>query len=160
MGRPDRVRRASGRSQGFTLIELVVVLVIAGAITAVVPPLIANAFPGIQLKGAARELGAAMRYARNHALTSRKESVVTVDAESRRVSVTGKEGGFSLPEALDIKMLTAESESSGERTGAIRFFPQGGSTGGRITLAFNERSYSVDVDWLTGQVRVMQDVER
>ena len=34
------------------------------------------------------------------------------------------------------------------------FFPDGSSTGGRITLRSEVSAYRVDVDWLTGQVRV------
>jgi len=42
-----------------------------------------------------------------------------------------------------------------EKTGSIRFFPDGGSNGGRITLAAGERKFEVDVDWLTGRVAIL-----
>ena len=42
-----------------------------------------------------------------------------------------------------------------ERQGSIRFFPDGGSNGGRITVASGERKYEVDVDWLTGRVAIL-----
>ena len=43
-----------------------------------------------------------------------------------------------------------------DKVGAIRFFPDGGSNGGRITLAAGERKYDVDVDWLTGRVAIQE----
>jgi general secretion pathway protein H len=43
-----------------------------------------------------------------------------------------------------------------ERQGAIRFFPDGGSNGGRVTVASGERKYEVDVDWLTGRVAILE----
>ena len=46
------------------------------------------------------------------------------------------------------------SEVEEGNRGRIRFFPDGSSTGGRVTLTSDERLYHVDVDWLTGQVRV------
>ena len=52
-----------------------------------------------------------------------------------------------------VLLLAACSEQD---TGAIRFFPDGSSTGGRVTLMVGERSYAVDVDWLTGRVRVLE----
>ena len=43
----------------------------------------------------------------------------------------------------------AESESSGARAG-IRYFKDGSSSGGTLPLVWNERRYSIDVNWLTG----------
>ena len=43
---------------------------------------------------------------------------------------------------------------SDDKVGAIRFYPDGSSTGGRITVASGERKYLVDVDWLTGRVSI------
>jgi len=42
-----------------------------------------------------------------------------------------------------------------EKTGSIRFFPDGGSNGGRITVASGDRKFEVDVDWLTGRVAIL-----
>jgi general secretion pathway protein H len=35
---------------------------------------------------------------------------------------------------------------------SILFFPDGGSTGGRLTLATGDRRRLIAVDWLTGRV--------
>jgi general secretion pathway protein H len=42
-----------------------------------------------------------------------------------------------------------------DRVGAIRFYPDGGSNGGRVTLAAGERKFEIDVDWLTGRIAVL-----
>jgi len=55
---------------------------------------------------------------------------------------------------LELKLYAAQSEVSSERRGSIRFYPDGSSTGGRITVAAGERKYLVDVDWLTGRVSI------
>lgn len=142
--------------QGFTLLELIVVLAIAAVAVAVVPPLIAQAIPGTQLKGAAREVAAGLRYARNRALTSDEEAVLMLDIKGRKFSVSGRKRQYPIPDGLDLTLLTAESEMRGEKKGGIRFFPDGGSTGGRISLATSKRQYDVDVDWLTGKVRILE----
>ncbi len=144
------------RAGGFTLIELMVVLVIAGLLLTVLPPLFSAALPGVQLKGAAREVASALRFARDRAVTRQQESTLTLDLESREYRVSGRERPYSLPSGLDVELFTVRSEQSDEDTGAIRFFPDGSSTGGRVTLMVGERSYAVDVDWLTGRVRVLQ----
>jgi len=59
-----------------------------------------------------------------------------------------------LPKGIDLKLYTAQSEVTSERKGGIRFYPDGSSTGGRITLSAGERKYLVDVDWLTGRVSI------
>ena len=42
-----------------------------------------------------------------------------------------------------------------KKRGGIRFFPDGGSNGGRVSLAVGERRFNVDVDWLTGRVSIV-----
>lgn len=147
------------RPRGFTLIELLVVMAIAAMLVAVTPPLISRALPGVELKGAARQLSAALRFARNRAVTVRESVAVQVDVEQRRITVAGRPKPIQLSERLEVKMLTAESESQGEQVGGIRFFPDGGSTGGRVTFIRNERETAVDVDWLTGRVRIIEHEE-
>jgi general secretion pathway protein H len=141
--------------RGFTLIELIVVLAIAGFILAVAPPLIARAIPGVELKGAARQLAGGLRFARSYAIKSRKESLLTLDLDKKVYTVSGRTREYVIPEGIKVVLLTAESETDGAQSGSIRFFPTGGSTGGRITLSIDKRSYDIDVDWLTGRVRIL-----
>jgi len=146
------------RFRGFTLLELIVVMALMAILMTLVPPMISSALPGAQLKSASRELAAGLRFARNHALTAREESTLTLNVEKHSFQVTGRKKNYSIPEKLKIELLTAESETRGESIGAIRFFPDGGSTGGRVTLSYGERAFGIDVDWLTGKVRIL-DVE-
>jgi general secretion pathway protein H len=144
------------RRAGFSLMELLVVLAVAGLIMAVAPPLLSKAMPGLQLKSAAREMAAGMRYARDRAVSSRGEVLLSVDVEQRTVSVTGRSKPTRIPDDLVIELVTAQSEMEGEGRGNIRFYPDGSSTGGRITVSHGRRGYDVDLDWLTGRVTVKQ----
>jgi len=47
-----------------------------------------------------------------------------------------------------------EEEQRGAREAAIRFFPDGSATGGRISLGTQDAGWRVDVRWLTGEVSV------
>jgi general secretion pathway protein H len=152
MSRFDR----TGQAAGFTLIELVVVLVIAGLLLALAPPLVSKAFPAVELRDAARRVAAGLRVARSRAVSRSEEAVWALDLQRRRFTVTGRDRTYSLPEKLTISLFTAQSELHGEGSGAIRFYPDGSSTGGRVTLARGERSYLVDVDWLTGRVSILE----
>lgn len=143
-------------ARGFTLVELVVVLVIAGLMVALVPPLISRGATSSALKTAARDLAAALRFARGQAITRHREAVVTLDTERRRYTITGKAQAKTLPRQVDVALVTARSELSAGSTkvGSIRFFPDGGATGGQITLTGGAQRYVVDVNWLTGRVAI------
>jgi len=132
------------------------VLVIAALMMTVVPPMISSALPGAELNSAARQVAAGLRYARNKALTSDAETTLMLDLESKQFNISGKKKNFQIHQDLQVTLLTAESEMLAEKKGAIRFFPAGGSTGGSISLSTDKRKYAVDVDWLTGKVRILE----
>jgi general secretion pathway protein H len=60
-----------------------------------------------------------------------------------------------LPARVDLKLFTAQNDLVDGNVGSIRFFPDGGSNGGRITVAAGERKFDVDIDWLTGRVAIL-----
>jgi general secretion pathway protein H len=43
-----------------------------------------------------------------------------------------------------------------DSVGAVRFDPDGGSTGGRVAIAGGDNTWWVGVDWLSGRVSVVQ----
>ncbi|WP_240761753.1 GspH/FimT family pseudopilin [Nitrosococcus wardiae] len=139
----------------FTLIELLVVLALVAVLMALVPPFLQGGVSGAELKGTARKLAAALKYARSQAITHHREAVLILDLERRHFIITGRKRHYPLPDNMDISLVTARSELDTERIGKIRFFPDGTSTGGRITLAQGESQYKVDVNWLTGQVAIL-----
>ena len=146
----------SGAPRGFTLLELLVVLAIVALMAALVPPLLSGMGGTTELRGAARQLAAGMRSARNRAISSQQETRLILDLEQRFFSLEGRR--YSLPKSVGLKLFTAQSEVSDEEVGAIRFFPDGSSTGGRITVTGKRSEYLVDVDWLTGRVRISDQV--
>ncbi len=142
-------------SRGFTLIELLVVLAIMALIFSLSIPLITNAFPGAELKAAAREIATGLRQARSQAITRNREVGFTLDVERGLYRIGGDGELQELPAKLEIELITARSLRLDEATGTIRFFPDGGATGGGIRLAHGERDYHVMVDWLTGRISIL-----
>ena len=120
---------------GFTLLELLVVLVIAVLLVAVVPPLISGMSGATELRSAARQLAAGLRFARNEAVTRQREAVLTLDLSKHRFAVSGDPHEIALPESLSLHLYTAQSELLDQATGNIRFFPDGSSTGGAVTVS-------------------------
>jgi general secretion pathway protein H len=141
--------------RGFTVIELLVALVIMGLAYALAGPLITNGSTGTELKASARQLAAGLRKARSDAVATRHETVLTIDVEGHSFQISGDPRVHQLPKSVSVKLFTAQSELVNATTGSIRFFPDGGATGGRITLSARERNYDVDINWLTGQVNIL-----
>ena len=147
------------RQRGFTLLELMVVLVIAVLLVAVAPPLLSGLSGAAELRGATRQLAAGLRFARNDAVTRQREATLTLDLAQHRFAVSGDPREISLPETLVLQLYTAQAELWDQTTGNIRFFPDGSSTGGAITVSGPKRGYRVNVDWLTGGIAIVeQDV--
>jgi general secretion pathway protein H len=142
------------RSRGFTILELLVVLVIGAVAYALVLGVPFRGASIADLKAAARTLASGLRQAQTTAMATRRDALLTIDLDAREFQVTGSEATRNLPKDLEISLYTAQQEVTSEKKGSIRFYPDGSSTGGRITLAVKERKYLVDVDWLTGRVSI------
>lgn len=154
MGRQQKVGPAS--QGGFTLIELLVVVVIMAMAYAVAAPVVSSGVSGTELKASARQLAAGLRKARSDAVAKRQETTVMVDVEGRQFQLSGDQRVHRLPKSVTVALFTAQSETVGVGSGSIRFFPDGGSTGGRVTVTARDRKYEVDVNWLTGQVSIFE----
>lgn len=143
----------SGKSQGFTLVELMVVMVIIALVMGLVATSMSRSISGAEASMASRKLVASLRYTRARAIIDKKEQVFEVNIEDRSYQAPGREQ-VNLPEGVDLTVTTARSEITSEAVSGIRFFPDGGSTGGHIELTVNDREYRVNVAWLTGETRL------
>ncbi len=143
------------RTSGFTLIELLVVLAVIAFIFTIVPPLFDKGLGSTSLKASVRGIAGTLRQARSEAITRNREITFTIDVEGHRYGIGNRLGGSVPPEA-EISLFTAQSERIDATTGNIRFFPNGGSTGGRVSIAHDQRKYDISIDWLTGQVSVAE----
>ena len=144
------------KASGFSLLELMIVLMLMAIIAAVVIPIFGPGVSTTELKRSAREIAAGLRLARSQAIAQRTEAILEVDVAARAFRVLPDPRVHTMPEGIDIKLYTAQRDLLNEQVGAVRFFPDGGSNGGRITLAAGDRKYDVDIDWLTGRVAILE----
>ena len=140
---------------GVTLIELLVVLMLMAIIAAFVIPMLGPGVSNAELRSAARKVAAGLRMARDDAVATRTDTRLMLDLEHRTFQIERDPRVHALPRELEMKLFTAQSDIVDEHVGAIRFYPDGGSTGGRVTLSAGERKFDVDVDWLTGRVAIL-----
>ncbi len=144
--------------RGFTLLELLVVLLIVGLLTALIPALFSGAVPGTKLKGAARDLAATLHYARSQAITRNTVTEVHLDHESPQYNI-GSERTHTIPAGISMGIKQRVQTNAPEPAHqVVKFFPDGSSSGTQITLQSADRGYRLDVDWLTGRVTI-EDTE-
>lgn len=133
--------------------ELTVVLVLISLLLLLVPPMFSRGITGANLKTATSQIASGLRRARAQAVFQRKETVLAIDLDERFFRIVGASSAVKLGTDLNLSLVTATSEVLDEGQGAIRFYPDGSSTGGRVTLnAEGKTEQVVDVDWLTGKV--------
>jgi general secretion pathway protein H len=141
------------RSAGFTLVEIMVVMVIIALIMGLVGTSMSRSISAAEARAASRDLVASLRYTRARAIIDKAERVFLVDTENRSYQAPGRDK-VELPEGVDLTITTATSELVSDAVSGIRFFPDGGSTGGHIELTVNKREYRVNVAWLTGETQL------
>ncbi len=137
--------------RGFSLIELMVVIILVMMLFGLVGASLSRSISAAELRNEVRDVIAGLRHTRGQAIVQRQEQVFLVDAEQRTWQAAGREPE-ALPEGLDITLSTARSELTGENAGGIRFYPDGASTGGSVLLSVDERKWYVTVGWLTGEI--------
>jgi general secretion pathway protein H len=153
--RADGLRRVPctlSLSSGFTLLELVVVLFIVVLGFSMIAFNLSAGRESAELRAAARDIVSALRYARGQALLSHQQTTVTLDLGENSYWVSNRDKVYGIPDSIDITLVTAQDELTGDGQGNIRFFADGSSTGGRVTLEQGNFAWRIDINWLTGQI--------
>ena len=151
----DRTASSRRREEnGFTMIELVTVMLILSLAMTLTIIFTGSGGIGNDLKSASRKFVAAARQARLAAVAGNKEIVFEINTKGRTLNADGFPKAVSLPEDIRLSAVTAKSEQTAGGGAGIRFFPDGGSTGGRVTLEDDDRRISIVVDWLSGRAFV------
>jgi len=148
---PTPRARATDRRAGFTLIEVVAVMLII----ALVASLAVTAIPGTgrgRLKALALETAALLRRERLGAVMTGRERQVSIDGE-QRVLVGDGGGVVAVPRDVVLDILGIDALWSG-RQAVVRFLPDGASTGAVLKLSREKAEYEIRVNWYTGGVAI------
>jgi general secretion pathway protein H len=146
-----RATHSPHRSGGFSLIELVAVMVLIALVFAMVSLSFSKSLSSAKVQAASRNLVAALRYTRGQAIVRGKSASLELDVENNRYMAPGRQV-VNLPANMRMSLLTADNEVTGRSSGRIRFFPDGASTGGHISIDMGSEEWRINVDWLTGAV--------
>ncbi|MCB1867743.1 MAG: GspH/FimT family pseudopilin [Gammaproteobacteria bacterium] len=141
-------------SSGFSLIELLIALILLIGVLAFAPPYFNKGLSSAKFKSSVRLVAAGLRSAQSQAISGNREKLFILDVEKRKFTVGAGSPPTKLPSSLMLNLKTAESEQISDSEGGIRFFPDGSSTGGTITVASDTSALSLSVDWITGKVEI------
>lgn len=140
---------------GFTLIELIVVIAVLSLALVLIGVHGAPVSPATHARAAAEEIAGTLRRARAEALMRNAEIPFSLNLVPGSYSL-GNGPRQGLPADIRLGLFTQKDEAVSGAEGRIRFFPDGSSTGGRISLAGGERVWWVGVDWLSGRVTLAE----
>jgi general secretion pathway protein H len=141
-------------ARGFSMIELMLVLTVMALAYTLIPKMAFSGVSGAELKTHVRAVATGLRMTREMAIHSRREAALTLDLESRAFHMPGDAQPHKLNDKLDVQLFTAQSDLVSDKVGSIRFYPDGSSNGGRVSIGSGGRVFEIDVDWLTGHVTI------
>jgi general secretion pathway protein H len=151
---PSALHRNSRAEEGYSLVELLTVLAILTLLTAVTGLYLKGGKP-FSLRLAALDLASCLRMARAAAIAEHKERVVAIDLERRSYACPRKSGFF--PKESRLLFRTAASEYVRDKTAFLRFFADGGATGGHVFMEEHGQIWAVRVNWLSGSVEAARE---
>jgi len=133
---------------------MLAVILLIGIAAAAVSVSVSQGLASARVNAASGELAAALRATRAQAIVRGQEQVFDVD--TRKNTYRGADQrDVRLPQGMRLSITSAKEDQPDTTTGRIRFFPDGSSTGGHITLQRERRRWQVNVSWLTGAVSVV-----
>ena len=140
---------------GFTLIELVVVLVLIGISVALVAPTISKSHERAQFRKDIRTISAMLTLARSQAIAHKTPYALSIDIDKQRVWIDKshadaerptkniKQSPLSHTDTLRVNTQNGEATSG---IGRLLFYPNGSSAGGTILMGHHNQEQTVEID--------------
>ena len=161
------------KNRGFSLIELVVVLVLISLSLALVAPSFSRFSKGVELKTTAQRVSGILRYFRSESIQSGKVYQIIFDPGLGAINIQVLEGeeegateikkeeqkffkrSYPLPAGIQMKEFNIPTPEFASDLPTIEFYPNGGTNGGSFILdAQDQRGYRIKVYFLTGIVEI------
>jgi general secretion pathway protein H len=153
----SRLRPSTRSSAGFTLFELIVVMLVVAIAAAMVAPAVSSGWHSRQVRQGARKIAGVMRGLRERAVRRGVEQTIVFDPDG--VTIHGPDGQDStLPDGV---LITDVKAGWRDPDGSVRvtFYPNGGSSGLGVIVArapHEGLQFAVEVEPLLGSVTIRE----
>ncbi len=138
---------------GFALFEVVLALAVVALLSAVILPRFGPGSGTATVRAKAFTVAALLREDRNAAIWRRRDVVSELDLAGRMVRSGASGRTVQVPSDMGIDLIQSDAEVQAGG-GGFRFYPDGRSSGGVVTLYRGSVGYDVSVNWLTAAVTV------
>ena len=140
--------------QGFTILECLIVICVAGIMSASLVLWMDNAFGRSELKSIAAQLEAEFLRVANRAKQTGRDQVVYIRRSATSTDFVFGQKVVRIAHPVTAEWVAAAEVGSSSELGAMVFFGAGGSSGGALELADSNLRTSIAIDWLTGRIKV------
>lgn len=141
----------SSQNNGFTLLELIIVLFLIMLILSISTVFFANTMPSNRLNATVREMSAAIKHARSLAQIAGEKQTITIDLDSKYYGIDGRMSK-DIPPDITVKVIDPFSGEKLNGKYLIVFHTTGNVEGGKIVLSNNKRTVSIQIDPVVGSV--------
>jgi general secretion pathway protein H len=145
------IKHSTDRASGFTIIELIVVLLIVLLGMTVVGANFSKVSPALQLKTVGGEVVSALRLARTQAVSTQQAVSVRFNLYENTYQVQGQQQTLKLPEDLTLSLVILRKNYAGNEIASIIFYQDGSSSGAQVLLELDNHKKQIEVNWLTGK---------
>jgi len=144
-------KNVRGRGNGFTLLEIIIVITLIVLIFGLTTLFFGNALPGARLNSTARELSAMMRYAKMLAQNNGEPQTVLINLDTGRYGIEGVQTR-NIPEGINIRVTDPVAGEVSRGNYPVLFHESGIVEGGTITLWNTKRTINIELDPIVGSV--------
>jgi type II secretory pathway pseudopilin PulG len=148
---PRISHRTLRNGEGFTLLELLIVLFLAVLMIMLSAALFANTLSSSRLNATARDLSATIRHARSLAQIHGERQTVTINLDARQYGIEGRVSK-NIPPDVGIKVTDPFSGDVFTGQYHITANPAGAVNGGAIVLWNKKKALTIQPDPVVGAV--------
>ena len=141
-------------AEGYTLLELLVVLGILAFILGAAIPAIRNPRQGLGLKATALELTSQMKGLRTAAISGNSQHILFIDLKRNSYWTNTSQGFRVISPRISLAAQARPEGNAGSSTVQFSFHSDGTASGGVILLREAGRAARIAVDWRSGAPRV------
>jgi prepilin-type N-terminal cleavage/methylation domain-containing protein len=136
---------------GFTLLEIILVLFLMAFILGLSTIFFANTLPSSRLYATAREISATIRHARHLALINGDKQTMTINLDSRNYGIEGI-AQKNIPSGITLKVTDPLLGDIHKGEYPFIFHATGAMEGGTIVLSTEKKTVSIQLDPVVGSV--------